>query len=56
MDIVLKLDELLKLTGEIGNIAETSTDTRIENIYIWLGNILDYAVDNGLLVLKEDEI
>jgi len=54
-----ELKRLWELIGEIGTLAETDNDERLERVYEILSEALDYAVDYaeivGLIEYKEEE-
>lgn len=47
-----KMENLFKLTGEIGTLAET--DARYEEVYQKLSDALDAAEDTGLIKYEDD--
>ena len=50
-----ELKRLWELTGEIGTLAETDNDERLERVYEILSEALDYAEIVGLIVYKEED-
>ena len=50
-----ELKRLWELTGEIGTLAETDNDERLERVYEILSDALTYAEIVGLIEYKEEE-
>jgi hypothetical protein len=50
-----ELRRLWELTGEIGCIAETDNDERLERVYEILSEALQYSLDTGLIEHKEEK-
>lgn len=48
-----ELKRLWELTGEIGCIAETDNDERLERVYEILSEALQYSLDTGLIDYSE---
>ena len=49
-----ELKRLWELTGEIGTLAETDNDERLERVYEILSEALQYGLDTGLIEYREE--